>query len=993
MPTTFSSNAERLAKNAENFPAIFGAVNLTSIRENVGEILKLIGRDGIFREYTLHDANHIDAMLALVDKLIPEETAKKMKTADWLMIVLSCYFHDLGMVVTKQEFENRNNCAEFLALKGELLEGDKGKDYGEALDNLTPDEREEFLYQEFVRKHHARRIFHWIHGQDAPQYGEAKAAVEVINGLLGGLEKVVRDDLAKICLSHHEDDLFDLEKYQINRVYGDSPEGEANLHYAALILRAADVLQIQKKRVPPVLYKLIDPSNPKSQEEWAKQAGVRAVKPKATTAGLESDTIEVHASFEKESAYFGLLAYLQQFAAKELERCHGWAMQAQQKGATFRFPWRQIDSSQVEPRGFEGRSYGFRLDQEKILKLLTGHTLYNDYRVAIREVLQNALDAVRFRKYLNKDEPTGKIEVIWDSKARKLTIRDTGTGMTQETVENFLLNVGSSFYQSEAVIQKHTGFSSISRFGIGVLSTFMIADEVKILTVHPDDEFARRLTLPSVVKSYLIKKIPKGDQSVRSIGSHGTEVTLRVRRSAELKDVEALVRYWLVLPKCHVTCKIDDSGPVNVGFPDAKAVLEHFYEQETEKSRWKATSEVRTESEAGLELAYVVSKSDYTEVWDFAKIPNRRRPEPSTNPDKLLSHAPGMCVEGIRVRSEPAGYEDGGDSPWLFANLTGRDAPKTNVARSDVEQTPELDRALFRIYSFLGSHIQSEFDRLLAKKTGIVEAAREADFIRKYGLERGNRSSQAKFEEAMACLRVIALEDQNACRAVTRNELEKHDQVWTVDSRLARNIEGVCGTLGIDLPAEKVVAALGKTIQPSLPLPRLLGNSKAPIEKWDLSIIRIHPEERSLRIDICWEKEKPGRWIPVDRDLMRKFDQGSNYNSIWITKEKDISLECSNHDVVVWRGWCLILGSSIVPELLDALGMSERFGRWLAMLLHHGEIPSEHQPLLKEHLFAAKGEAGVALLSRMCLPFERRFGDSSRTKRGTELFQPGFEEW
>jgi molecular chaperone HtpG len=174
------------------------------------------------------------------------------------------------------------------------------------------------------------------------------------------------------------------------------------------------------------------------------------------------------------------LAYLQQFASKELERCHEWARQAQNKGAIFQFPWRQIDSSQVEPRGFEGRSYSFKLDQEKILKLLTGHTLYNDSRVAIREVLQNALDAVRFRKHLFQDEPMGKIEVVWDSRARKLTIRDTGNGMTQETIEKFLLNVGSSFYQSEVVLQKHSGFSAISRFGIGILSTFMIADEVAI---------------------------------------------------------------------------------------------------------------------------------------------------------------------------------------------------------------------------------------------------------------------------------------------------------------------------------------------------------------------------------------------------------------------------------------------------------------------------------------------------------------------------------
>ncbi len=397
MSSTLSSNAEQHAKKAEDYPSIFGSVNLTNIRDNVTEILKLIGRDGIFREYTLHDVNHIDQMLSLVDKLIPENTKGKMKIADWLMIVLSCYFHDLGMLVTKDEFENRYNGTEFSAFKTDLLEGDKGEDYEEALKKLLDKEQEEFLYQEFVREHHAKRISCWIQGQDAPQYGEARAAVETINSLLSNIETIVRDDLAKICLSHHEDDLFDFDKYQINRVYGDDPEGEVNLHYAALILRSADVLQIQKKRVPPVLYKLIDPSNPKSQEEWAKQAGVRAVKPKTmTTSDGECDTIEVHASFDKESAYFGLLAYLQQFAGKELERCHDWAKQAQKIGSKFRFPWRQIDSSQVEPRGFEGRSYSFHLDQEKILKLLTGHTLYNDSRVAIREVLQNSLDAVRF---------------------------------------------------------------------------------------------------------------------------------------------------------------------------------------------------------------------------------------------------------------------------------------------------------------------------------------------------------------------------------------------------------------------------------------------------------------------------------------------------------------------------------------------------------------------------------------------------------------------
>lgn len=991
MPSLLPSKAEKNAKNAENYP-FFGSVNLTSIRENVGEILKLIGRDGIFREYTLHDANHIDAMLALVDKLIPADTAEQMKTADWLMIVLSCYFHDLGMLVTKEEFENRNNRPEFITFKNELLEGDNGKDYEEALEKLTSDEREEFLYQEFVRKHHAKRVFHWIQGQNSPQYGEAKAAVTAVNDLLAGLEQVVRDDLAKICLSHHEDDLFDFDKYRVSRVYGDDSEGEANLHYVALILRTADVLQIQRKRVPPVLYKLIDPSNPKSQEEWAKQAGVRAVRPKASKGEEEQDTIEVHASFDEESAYFGLLAYLQQFADKELKRCHDWAKLAQKRGSMFRFPWRQIDSSQVEPRGFEGRSYSFQLDQEKILQLLTGHTLYNDSRVAIREVLQNALDAVRFQKYLHPEESMGKIEVIWDSKVRRLIVRDTGTGMTQETIEKFLLNVGSSFYQSEAVLQKYTGFSPISRFGIGILSTFMIADEVQILTVHPEEEFARKLTLPSVVKSYLIKKVPKDDPSVRIIGSHGTEVVLQVRRSADLKDVEALVRFWMVIPRCEITCKTDNSAPIRIGFPDAQTVLDHYYQQEKREILWKFVVEVRADSAPGIELAYLVSKSDFADVWDFVRIREGSEDDVEPDQDEFLSVPPGICVEGVRVRSVPAGYNHREDSPWTFTNLIGRDAPKTNVARSDIEQTPEFDRTLLQIYSIFGKHIQHEFDRLRANKIGIAEAAWEADYMRTWGLEQSQLSSWQKFREAMSDIRVIALEDGKECRAVTQKELESLEKVWSVQSRLVWNLESVSGILGIDHPVGSIVANLGKTIQPAIPSPRVLGDSKSPLTSREIGKILIYPEERSLRIDICWEKQKKGRWVALPEEIQRHHIlSGSSrlrrVDSIFITNDAEVSSECPDYDMIYWRNDIYILAASSINDLLKIFGMNDRFIRWLTVLFNYGEIPIEERPILKQHLNEAKCSASDDLFSRLVLPFERRFGDfSGAGRRSSHIF-------
>jgi hypothetical protein len=39
----------------------------------------------------------------------------------WLLIVLSCYFHDLGMLETKKEFENRSKGTDFPQFKTGLL--------------------------------------------------------------------------------------------------------------------------------------------------------------------------------------------------------------------------------------------------------------------------------------------------------------------------------------------------------------------------------------------------------------------------------------------------------------------------------------------------------------------------------------------------------------------------------------------------------------------------------------------------------------------------------------------------------------------------------------------------------------------------------------------------------------------------------------------------------------------------------------------------------
>ena len=97
------SYAELQAEKAENLKA-FSGLKLLHVKRQVSLILAQIGRDGIFDEYTKHDISHIDYMLNSLDWIIPESTKTTMTASDWLMVTLAIYFHDLGMLVTKDEF-------------------------------------------------------------------------------------------------------------------------------------------------------------------------------------------------------------------------------------------------------------------------------------------------------------------------------------------------------------------------------------------------------------------------------------------------------------------------------------------------------------------------------------------------------------------------------------------------------------------------------------------------------------------------------------------------------------------------------------------------------------------------------------------------------------------------------------------------------------------------------------------------------------------------
>lgn len=721
------TGAETRAKEAEKFP-VFSGINLLNIKQKVADMLGLIGRNAIFDQYTKHDITHVDKMLKLLDWLIPEKTKDIMSPADWLMLVLSIYFHDLGMLVTTKEFELRG-LSEFPQFRDNFLfEGKDGKDYQSKILQKYTDELavERFLYQEFVRHKHAERIRMWIMGK-APMYlGVSHEAMQEVDRLLSPLNQDFRSDLGLVCQSHHLDDLGDLRKYAISCPYGDSDEETVNLQYAAALLRTADLLHITSDRTPSIAFRIINPTDPLSQEEWAKQMAVKRVRPQfgrnrdgSFDENAPKDTIEVHARFFEEDGFFGLTSYLS-YASDQIRKTYDWVRSASRAGGgRYEFPWRYIDDSNIETEGFLRETFEFTIDQAKILDLLTGHTLYNNTDVIIRELVQNSLDAVRLQQFEDSNSGPGRVEIHWNSKERTLSVKDNGTGMTQDIIERHLLKVGSSRYQDPQFKKDHPNFSSISRFGIGVLSTFMVADFVEIITCHPNEDKVRKISLRSVHGKYLIRLLDKqSDEETKSLHPYGTLIKLRIRQSAQIFNIVEAAKKWIVIPNCYVSVAEDSLPPVQIGFLSPKEAVQDVLQTAglAQSNQRLNDKKIRVEQKevGGLTIAYALEWSEFFKEWNFLEHEG----------EQLL----GTCVEGVRVEFGTPGFKN--KIIVALANMTGSSAPKTNVARSGLEVSEDLNVMLKSIYSIYSDHIKMEIYELYQKRSfSMTWAVSESRFL------------------------------------------------------------------------------------------------------------------------------------------------------------------------------------------------------------------------------------------------------------------------
>ncbi|MBM2616844.1 HSP90 family protein [Actinoplanes sp. LDG1-06] len=186
----------------------------------------------------------------------------------------------------------------------------------------------------------------------------------------------------------------------------------------------------------------------------------------------------------------------------------------------------------------------FQVDLRGIVDLLSHH-LYASPRVYVRELLQNSVDAI------TAAGGPGLVSITTGSDMLRVT--DNGIGLTEAQVHELLATIGRSSKRDELGFARH---EFLGQFGIGLLSCFLVADEIRVHTRRAGAE-------PVLWTGYSDGRyeVRPGDER-----EPGTTVTLLPRRGSETLLTAETVRelaglYGSLLP---VRVEVDDV-PVTTG--------------------------------------------------------------------------------------------------------------------------------------------------------------------------------------------------------------------------------------------------------------------------------------------------------------------------------------------------------------------------------------------------------------------------------------------
>ena len=535
---------DNYAKEREHLRNAFDA-----FRERAEVLAGEIHRD--LPDFTVHDIKHIDALWEMADLVLAEDD--HLNPAEVFVLGGAFLLHDLGMGLAA---------------------------YPEGVGALT----ETLTYKDsiaaFFKKQHDRPI-------QAEDYKHVDGAVHK-QAVAHTLRVLHAQQAAKLALVHWQkpdsgEQLYLLQDAELRNTYGHLIGLIAHSHHwpveelphklnkeslpapghlpaawmvdgikLACLLRIADAIQLDDRRAPLYLWALRKPGA-YSNLHWNFQNkllrpalqhnkvrfGAKAPFNHAEAASWWHchDTLQmVHNELQ------GVDSLLSDLGKKPLNANGVLAIEAPDRLAKHigTAGWQPVDARlQVSNIG-------------KIVKNLGGEQLYgDDYTVPIRELIQNAADAIRARRLLEEFEPefgTVTISLLENGHGQYLEVLDNGVGMSKRVLTGALLDFGNSFWGTEAMHYElpglqSLGFSSTGQYGIGFFSVFMLGDRVTVTSKRFEKGRDESLTLEFTEGTHS-RPLLRDANNDELIKDGGTRVRVWVNNDKLKKALEEQESYY-----------------------------------------------------------------------------------------------------------------------------------------------------------------------------------------------------------------------------------------------------------------------------------------------------------------------------------------------------------------------------------------------------------------------------------------------------------------
>lgn len=474
-----------------------------------------------FPEYTDHGPKHIDAVLESAAELISVQAFRVVSPGDIAVLATATLLHDAALHLQEDGFigllssedprlPNLDDKSWSAVWQDFLLEARRFD--GKALKRLfgtsepirTPPldpqkmtARDRLLIGEFIRRHHPR-LAHEIALFGVP----GPADIEPLKVSITSDEML---DLSGFVARSHGIPLRNcleyLDKYFHLRDY-------RGIHavFIMTILRIADYIQIQSDRAPTQMRKVRTIRSPISRREWNVHDSVHNI----TFGDTDPEAVLIQARPRDLATYLRLDDWLTGLQS-ELDVC--WAVLGEVYGRYSNenlhflgLSLRRIKSDMS--RIASGNSAvdflpirtSFDAAGTDLIKLLVRPLYGNHPEIAVRELIQNAVDAVLELQFIFASHPhltvamsnseqdiNVSLETCEDG-AINLTVVDTGIGMTAETVANYFLRAGASSRNTDTWLRTYgdeAGHSQVlrsGRFGIGALAAFLLGNSIEVVT-------------------------------------------------------------------------------------------------------------------------------------------------------------------------------------------------------------------------------------------------------------------------------------------------------------------------------------------------------------------------------------------------------------------------------------------------------------------------------------------------------------------------------